>query len=180
MSDIPPLFHSVEHDGPFESCLTCKESFDEISAPYTVTKVYKGPECVFEYAMCLSCRQKMIDEMSSESRDTLESHFQSNKNLRERENRFGDSEHHTDYLRDCAHCLKPLNEIKDYSIACMAFGSDMVYGPFPMMVCSECEEAIQEKLSKKTREEFDRFVSENFEGPPAESIDPPKRLPLLV
>ena len=180
MSDIPPLFHSVEFDEPFQTCVTCKEKFDEISDPYTVTKVFRGPECVFEYAMCLSCRQDMIEEMSTESRETLENYGRTNKNLREREERFGDSEHHTDYLRDCAHCLKPLHQIKDYSIACMAFGSDMIFGPFPMMVCSDCEEAIQEKLSKKTREGFDRFVSENFEGPPAESIDPPRRLPLLV
>lgn len=179
MSDIPPLFHSLEHDEPFKKCLTCGGHFANISDPYTVTKVFRGPECVFEYAMCLPCRRKMAAEFSAESRERIHAFFDKNAHLEKRSERIGESEQVSDWTKECATCLKPLSELTDYSLACMGFGQEMVYDPFPMMVCTDCEQTIQERLSKSTRDQWDQFILDNFEGPPADALKP-DGVPILV
>lgn len=179
MGDIPPFFHSLEHDQPFDSCLTCDRSFQEIDDPYTVSKVFKGTECVFEYAMCLPCRKNMAASFSEESRKNITDFFEGSKNLASRTQEIGASRDHTDWTRHCATCRTPLSEIIDYSVACMGFRSEMIYDPFPMMVCSDCEHKVQERLSKSTRDQWDKFIFDNFEGPPADALKP-DGVPILV
>ena len=179
MSDVPPLFHSLEHDEPFHKCLTCEGDFQEIPDPYTVTKVFRGPECVFEYAMCLPCRRKMAQSFSQESRDRINAFFEQNTHLNTRSERIGGSDQIDDWMAECATCRTPISEAKDYSLACMGFGNDMVFDPFPMMVCSDCEQKIQSQLSKSTRDQWDKFILDNFEGPPADALKP-DGVPILV
>jgi uncharacterized protein YlaI len=179
VSDIPRLFHSLEHDEPFKKCLTCDGDFNEISDPYTVTKVYRGPECVFEYAMCLPCRRKIALEFSEESRQRINDFFEKNQDLKNRSERIGESQHLSDWMNECATCRTPVSKLKDYSVACMGFGQSMVYDPFPMMVCSDCEQEIHAKLSKSTRGHWDKFILDNFEGPPADALKP-GGIPVLV
>jgi len=179
MSDIPPFFHSLEHDGPFQTCLTCDRNFHEIDDPFTVTKVFKGPECVFEYAMCLPCRHNMAASFSEESRNRIEAFFEDNPHLKSRSDTLSGNQDHRDWTQHCATCRTPLSEITDYSVACMGFGDSMVYDPFPMMVCSDCENDIQERLSKSTRDQWDKFIFDNFDGPPADARIP-DRVPILV
>ncbi len=179
MSEIPPFFHSLEHDKPFSTCLTCDRDFQEIDDPYTVTKVFKGPECVFEYATCLPCRRNLAESFSEESRQSMASFFEDNENLNKRSEKLAESSDYEEWTRECATCATPLSDLKDYSVACMGFGDHMVIDPFPMMVCSNCEETIQSKLSKSTRDQWDKFIFDNFEGPPAGSIKI-DRVPILV
>ena len=179
MGDIPPFFHSLEHDKPFSSCLTCELAFQEIDSPYTITKVFKGPECVFEYAMCLPCRQKMAESFSKESRQRITAFFENSEALSTRSQELADSEDHHEWTKHCTTCRTPLAEIIDYSVACMGFGPDMVYNPFPMMICSNCEEKVQERLSKSTRDQWGKFIFDRFEGPPADALKP-DGVPILV
>jgi len=179
MSEIPPSFHSLEHDEPFGRCLTCERDFQEIDDPYTVTKVFKGPECVFEYAMCLPCRRKLAESFSKESQETMNAFFEDNEHLSSRSERLAESDGHREWLRECATCATPLSELKDYSMACMGFGDQMITDPFPMMVCGSCEKEMQSRLSKSTRDQWDKFIFDNFEGPPADSLKP-DGVPMLV
>lgn len=179
MSEIPPTFHSLEHDAPFRTCLTCEQDFEELEVPYTVTKVFKGPECVFEYAMCLPCRKKLAETFSQESQETMNAFFEQNPYLTKRSERLGESTDPERWTRECATCAKPLEELEDYSMACMGFGMEMVYDPFPMMVCSQCEQTIQSRLSKTTRDQWDKFILDNFDGPPADALKP-DGVPILV
>ncbi len=179
MGDIPPFFHSFEHDEPFHTCLTCEQAFHKIDAPYTVTKVFKGPECVFEYGMCLPCRKNMADSFSEESRQRITAFFEGSPNLALRSEEIGHSQNHEDWIKNCATCRTPLTEVIDYSVACMGFGSNMIFDPFPMMVCSDCEQKVQEHLSKSTREQWDKFILDNFDGPPADALKP-DGVPILV
>ena len=179
MSEIPPPFHSLELDQLFQKCLTCDGDFHEISDPYTVTKVFRGPECVFEYAMCLPCRRKIASEFSAESRQNINNFFDQNAHLGTRSERLGESEDPAEWMNECATCRTPRHKLKDYSLACMGFGDTMVFDPFPMMVCSDCEHEIQSKLSKSTRDQWDKFILDNFEGPPADALKP-DGIPVLV
>jgi len=179
MSEVPPIFHSFEKDEPFSQCIHCEKSFDDLSVPYTVSKVFKGPECVFEYAMCQSCRAEMSETFSPESRQKIDTFFNNKVNLADRSLAMEDSENHTDWMRSCLTCGTPANEIKDYSMACMAFSGTLVFDPFPMMVCSQCERTIHKQLSKSTRDSWDKFVADHFEGPPADALKP-TGVPVLV
>jgi len=48
-----------------------------------------------------------------------------------------------------------------------------------MMICSNCEEKVQERLSKSTRDQWDKFIFDRFEGPPADALKP-DGVPILV
>ncbi|MGD1979788.1 MAG: hypothetical protein PVJ98_10365 [Akkermansiaceae bacterium] len=179
MSEIPPLFHSLEHDGPFRRCLTCGKDFREIDEPYNITKVFRGTECVFEYAICQSCRLEQLESFSEESRQTMEDFFEENEHLQSREERLEGNENYEDRIKECATCGTSLDELKEYSLGCVAFDDHMVVGHFPMMICAKCESELQSRLSKSTRDQWDRFISENFDGPPADALKP-DGVPMLV
>jgi hypothetical protein len=179
MSDIPLLFHSLEHDEPFKKCLTCNRDFGELDEPFNITKVFKGPECVFEYAICLSCKSDTFQSFSEESRKRLRSFSEDNPRLEERRERLANSQNYGEWTAECLQCGIPLSKVTDYSIACMGFGNHMVFDPFPMMVCSGCEQTAQKLLSKTTRDQWDKFIFDNFECPPADALKP-DGLPMLV
>ena len=60
-----------------------------------------------------------------------------------------------------------------YSIGGVLLGNEMQFDPYPLCLCGECEEEIQELLSKQTRGTWDDFVETHFEGPPADVLDVP-------
>ncbi len=180
MSEVPPIFHSLEKDEPFSHCISCEQVLNELSVPYTVSKVFKGPECVFEYAICQTCRLEMSQSFSPESRQKIDTFFNNQVNLADRTLALEGSEHHTDWMQSCLTCRTPAHEIKDYSMACMAFSNTLVFDPFPMMVCSACEQKIQKQLSKATRDSWDKFIANHFEGPPADALQPSGGVPVLV
>ena len=179
MCDIPSLFHSFEHDEPFKTCLTCEQKFTEIDQPYTITKVFQGTECVFEYAMCLPCRHKMMLSFSEESRQTMNDFFEKNSYVKAREEKLQDSRDLDECLETCATCGVPLSETDNYNLGCMAFDNELLFDPAPMMICSACEQKMQKSLSKSTREEWDKFILDNFDGPPADALKP-DGVPVLV
>jgi len=179
VSKIPELFHCFEHDGPFQQCLTCDGKLLEISDPYTITKVFRSTECVLEYAMCLPCRQKMAAEFSQESQERLNHFYKRNQALQSRSQKLNPSHVLEEWIQECATLQKPLTELAHYSVACMGFGDSLVFDPFPMMICSTCEQDVQERLSKTTRDQWDKFVQDHFEGPPADALKP-DGIPLIV
>jgi len=179
MGDIPSIFHSFEHDEPFKTCLTCEQSFMEIDAPYTINKIFQGTECVFEYAICQPCRLKMIEAMSEKSRQHIQNFFETNPHFNARSEKLGESRDHTDWTRHCATCRTPLAEILNYSITCMGFGDDIAFDPYPMMICSDCESQVQDGLSKASRDQWDKFILDHFDGPPADALKP-DGVPVLV
>ena len=180
MSEVPRIFHSVEFDGPFCHCLNCKEKLDEVAVPHIISKAFRGPECVFEYALCQSCHLEMVQSFSEESRANLENFHHENVDLDKRSEKLAESEHHTDWLESCLTCQTPIGQLKDYSIAALAFGNEMVFDHFPRMMCGICEMKMQEQLSTETRDQWDRFVRDHFEGPPAEVFTPDGRIPVLA
>lgn len=179
MCEIPPRLHSFEHDEPFKTCLTCEQKFTEIDHPYTITKVLQGTECVFEYAMCLPCRHSMMLSFSEESRQTMNDFFEQNPHVEARTEKLQGNQNFDDWIQNCATCDVPLSETKNYNLGCMAFDSELLFDPGPMMVCSTCEQKMQKSLSKSTRQEWDKFILDNFDGPPADALKP-DGVPILV
>ena len=55
----------------------------------------------------------------------------------------------------------------------------MVFDPYPILVCDSCVEKNQKLLSKATKDQWNNFILDNFEGPPADALKPDK-VPVLV
>ena len=179
MSEIPPNFHSLEHDGPFETCLTCERRFDDLDEPYIINKAFRGPECVFEFAICQTCKEETMESFSEESRKRLREMAENNSILQKRSERFAESQDYKKWISECAHCGTPASEIKNFTTECLGFGDYMVYDPYPVLICDSCIEENQKVLSKATRDQWSKFILDNFEGPPADALKP-DGVPVLV
>ncbi|MCA9027799.1 MAG: hypothetical protein KDA86_21500 [Planctomycetaceae bacterium] len=51
---------------------------------------------------------------------------------------------------------------------------------FSLLVCEKCTEGMSELISQKTRDQWNRFVEDHFDGPPEIEIDPSGRDLMLV
>ena len=91
--DIPPIFHSVEFDGPFQKCQICTRELYEDAQAYMIEKVFRGPETIIEIATCLPCAFEMQNEISAESAQTMQTEFHSKINMTERLEWLGNSGH---------------------------------------------------------------------------------------
>ena len=172
MAQVPSFFHSLEHDAPFSECISCQRSFLDIPEPYSITKAFNGAECIFEYALCRSCHESLHEEFSEESKQSLQRFFDKRVDLSKRAEKFEGIDSHAPWLEKCVTCNSPVSECKEYSTACMAYGDELVFDPFPMMVCGNCNGILQSSLSQSTRDRRDRFIKDHFPGPPANTNTP--------
>ncbi|MBB80013.1 MAG: hypothetical protein CMN02_03260 [Roseibacillus sp.] len=174
-------FHSSETGAPFRDCISCGLPFDHApETPYLVAKSYRRGECIFEYAICEDCRTSMSREFSRDSRQALNLFFQERVNLSERSSLLSHQYVPAPWIQKCAACEKPRNEAESYSLGGMLLGSDMIYDPYPLCLCGNCEEEIQSLLSPGTKGIWDEFVDTHFDGPPSNLEDlPVKGRPVL-
>ncbi|MFK7817674.1 MAG: hypothetical protein AB8G99_03060, partial [Planctomycetaceae bacterium] len=62
----------------------------------------------------------------------------------------------------------------------MLLGHKIMLAEFPAIVCEGCEKELSNLTSKETRDRWDRFVEENFDGPPGIEMDSPHTQPILI
>jgi hypothetical protein len=82
-------------------------------------------------------------------------------------------------MASCAICGKARNECQRYSLGTACLGSSLINASpdadhlgSPFLICEGCETALNEGISAQTRDAWDRFVGENFDGPPELAVDP--------
>ncbi len=151
---IPEVLHSFYEDRPFLTCTRCGESLAEFEEGYRISKNFKRGEVLIEYALCMPCLMRMLEESSEESKANL-------------------ARFHEEHLRevsgfdDCAFCEKTRDRARgeEFGLAGMCRGDRLLEGA---MICIDCMEAMHEVLSKETRETWRRFREENFPGVPAD------------
>ncbi len=164
-TDIPREFHSEYEDRPFQSCTRCGEMLAEIAEGYQLFKLYRRGEAIYEYALCHPCHAGVLQEFSTESTERLaEFHHQRvTLNL----GRF-----------QCAVCGNARGEDgeEEYSLTAAGKARRLIH---QLMVCGHCRREMQTLLSAHTRTVWDRFVSDHFPGPPADSVTPVSPLELV-
>ena len=177
-------FLSAETDRPFDRCIACALPLVETGEPWTVAKEFVRGECVFEYAICQPCRDRLAAEMSEESRANVARFLASEIDWTARLERLrdlpGDSPLDP-WLDHCAACGAGAAAVDSHGIAALFLpGGLIARGPLPIMLCGACSERVQGVLSKKTRDVWDRFVAEHFPGPPADLANlPTTHLPVI-
>ncbi len=150
---VPALLHSVYEGGPFRRCSVCDAPLEDASL-FEVQKVFRGPEVIFEYAVCRSCGMNLLKSYSRESLEIIQSFFSERY------------EPGCGWDR-CHFCGRDVQQGRDdYSLMALCAGGTLA-GPVILM-CNACNEGISETLSRKTREAFGDFIEDNFPGVPAE------------
>ena len=151
---IPEVLHSFYEERPFLTCTRCGESLADFEEGYRISKNFKRGEVIIEYALCMPCLVRMLEESSEESKRNLD---------RVQQEHFRD----VSGFDECAFCEKTRAEARDeeFGLAGICQGDRMVDSA---MICIDCMEAMHEVLSKETRETWDRFREENFPGVPAD------------
>ncbi|MFK7819185.1 MAG: hypothetical protein AB8G99_10730 [Planctomycetaceae bacterium] len=180
--DIPKIFYSAETELPFRSCIDCGDELLLGEIPYTVQKVFVRDEAVFEYAMCRTCAEALRQQLSVETQMAYQEFLFSTADLSNRVDllREPDEFEFDDWIEACLVCHKPRSECHRYSISGMLLGHKIMLAEFPAIVCEDCEKELSKLTSKETRDRWDRFVEENFDGPPGIEMDSPHTQPILI
>ena len=199
VTDIPKMFWSVYSEKPFQSCLKCKVPLVEANT-FVVQKRVVGDETVFEMAMCERCREQMANEFSEETRENLTNHMNEQLlNSAEKLAAEADDDGHivvaeitddevgqkmmNDSIDHCMMCEKARSECHRYSLMSLCSDDQLIaqVTPIvrtPMMMCEDCEGSMSDLVSQKTRDQWNDFVEEHFDGPPGVSLDSPSSYPI--
>lgn len=163
---IPEELWSFYEERPFKTCTRCGEGLVDFPEGYRVSKVIRGEEVIFEYALCVSCLRRMLDEASEESKQRL-MEFQTS--------RF----RHVSGLDECALCdhQRETMQVKEYGLVGICIGEGLAESN---LICGDCMEAMSACISEQTRRSWDRFVEENFPGVPADFEPVPSIGPVPV
>ena len=176
---MPDRFISLETGKPFSHCCACKCELAEAGMHIVNQSFVKG-ECVFELAMCMECREDMNAKLSEDSRVAMFDFMHDNTNMQQREEELGTDSDTEAYLAKCISCDAESKDLSSYTIGGMFSDKDLVKGPFPLLMCSACEENLSETISEETRNMWDKFIGEHFPGPPSHVELPTGSKPLFM
>jgi len=182
---IPPEFHSLEKDGPFETCLKCERNVRESDQPYLIERVFRFSEPIIEYAMCEACVSASQSELSEESRQAITQYVLEQFDFRGRLERLRewnetDGEDTSEFTGACVVSGQNADECRERQIAAWCHGDRMrVDHVFPLMISGSAIEELNELLSEQTRGWIDDFVGDSF-GMPPEFCDSPNFRPVLI
>lgn len=158
---VPEIFHSSETEKPFERCLMCGRGLLTRGEKYLIEKAFNKGETLFEYAMCLDCRDDLEESLSHGSRRLIEHYFDEHVDFVHRR---GDLlVRHEDlsiepWLNHClvkGHAIDPLGEYQIYTIC---EDTDMLFTYMPYALSGEALEDIVGMLSAETVGVLDAFT----------------------
>lgn len=167
---IPKEFWSFADGQPFRICVMCNESLlADGGRFYVIEKAYNNGEIVFEYAICLSCQQRLEAELSQQSIKLIAHYFDEHVDWPQlRGHRELSSCKEVAAVSGLSRCLitgKQASECKEYHILTACFGENLLESP--CLIGDEAVESIQKLVSRKTRDRLDGFVEEFLGLPPA-------------
>jgi len=202
MAELHPDLLSAYSDAPFTSCIQCTVALGEPDTWFSIQKLIVAEEVVFEAALCGQCSCQLGEEISEDSASAGQEFMQSSPEVERRmqsfldwlenpvdETAIAEGRPNPTYLRireerlnHCGFCSQPRSSCHRYSlnITCsqmdVAVDAPMAFSPGgPLLTCSDCEREMNERLSKTTRDVWDRFVERNFDGPPGLHREPAKQ-----
>lgn len=179
---IPPIFQSLERDGPFDKCINCERPLLEEGVTYLIERAFKGAEPIIELAMCLECHDRLAEELSEESRARMMEfmknrvdHKARNKKLAKLPN-VGEVE---SWLSECILTGAAASDCQERQIYGLCLGDQMILDQLPFMISGAGIEDMTKLLSEKTKGWMRDFMDKNF-GMPPEFCDAPDYNPLLI
>lgn len=178
--EIPPIFHSVQHEGPFRRCVICQCDLLSPSSQYMIEKVVRGSEAIVEYAMCLACQAETAGQMSADSTERIQQLLMSVDHESRTQRLIGhlkDADFDA-WLRECLVSGIPRLECHGYQIMARCAGGDMELGLAPLMISDNVAKQFASLLSEQTRKQMDDFL--DLFGMPPEFTSNPEWTPFFV
>lgn len=172
MPTLQQWFASVETDRPFEICKVCEQLLPLAADTWVVNKHYHRKECIMEYAVCEQCRDGISDRFSESSkaavRDFLEHHI-------DWEQRFLDwmeLEKPEQRLDSCVSCDIPRPLTDGFTLSAQFNNhGEIIESALPFLMCAGCVAQITAALSPQSKQAWQDFIAEHFEGPDSENAD---------
>lgn len=176
LRNIPEIFYSSETGAPIKHCKVCNKYLLD-GAEYVIEKSmvhYPGmntTDLVWEFAICTSCMETVMNEYSKESQEKMQHFFLENM----------DFEYHrallkaenfdiSSWLGKCIITGKPIEECSQYQISAQCSGDLMVFSHAPLMISGEATDQIVQLLSNQTLGAMNDFRDQYF--PPPEDLSP--------
>jgi hypothetical protein len=180
---IPKIFHSVEKDMPFQTCLFCGENLLYSNRYYVIEKVFRRSDVIIEMAMCLNCRaEQSEDGISQQSALAIKGFLNDRINVRQRLEMMAtvsDSDSIDPWLERCL-LTDDLGQMqREYQLIALCKGTWLQRDFYPALISGEAVNQIAELLSQGTKDWMDDFIGSNF-GLPSEFCRPPKFSPVLI
>jgi hypothetical protein len=170
MSGTDQWLESEETGGDFSHCIGCKLPLAEVAAPWLVNKEFHRGECVQEYAICQPCRDRVSDQLSEESKESVRNFLEHQIDWEERVREFMLSHETSGRFDACIACRTPRGELDGFGISALFdAGGHLVTGPLPLLICRGCIARMTAELSPESRGVWKKFLAEHFDGPPDES-----------
>lgn len=172
MAGINEWLDCEETGEPFSHCIHCKLPLLEIDNLWLVNKDYHRGECVMEYSICKTCRDRTTDLLSEESREAVRKFLELEIDWVERSREFAMMHDPVDRFDACIACRMERQQCDGFAISAL-FDSDgrLINGPLPLMICHDCAGRMKAVLSEESREVWRQFVAEHFAGPPNGEFD---------
>ena len=170
---ISDSFFSFDGE-PIDECAVCSRPLLRPGVRYLIEKAYVGSEPIFEYAMCFDCQESMSSDISRESMQRVEAHFEERVDIEQRRRRLPPptGKDPTPWLTECFLTKKHQQNCRSYAIYAHCEGSLMQLGDLPLMLSDQGMADLERLLSKKTRESLDDFIDQYLGMPPELKDDP--------
>jgi len=177
---IHDWLESVETGGQFEKCTKCACQLAHTGQPWIVNKEWHRGECVMEYALCHACRGEMQTSISKESLAFVQKFFEEHIDPMRFLEHFGAEDDPASLIAECFACGQSRENAEGFGISAMLQSPGILeIGPLPVLMCQDCSAKVEAGISKPTRESWQRFVEENFPGPPGLDEPVPHRMPAM-
>jgi hypothetical protein len=170
MRTMDEWLRSEETCGAFSHCICCQLPLSEIAARWLVNKEFHRGECVLEYAICQPCRDRVTDQLSEDSKETVRLFLEKEIDWEGWVRKFSLSYEATERFDECISCHTPRGELDGFGISAL-FDSDgqLIAGPLPLLICRGCIGRMTQSLSEGSRDVWRKFLAEHFTGPPSDS-----------
>jgi hypothetical protein len=167
MRTMAEWLESDETGEPFRHCIHCKMPLVETASPWLVSKEITGDECLLEYAVCLPCRDRLMNQLEETSKAAVRYFIRHRIDWDARLAEFMLSHEPTDRFEACIACCQPRANLTSYAISALYDSRGvLVQGPLPLLLCQPCLAKMTAGLSASDHAVWQRFLGENFPSPP--------------
>ena len=180
---IPKDFYSFETNSPFERCIECNKYLLEEGTEYIIEKAirnyqgYPARDTVFDYAICMSCAERMRKEISKESWESMMKYFQDNMDVMSRLEIQEQSP--KENLRRCMVKKTGVEDCSEYQIYAHCNGEKLNMENPPYMISGEVMDELLPLLSNETIDEMNGFMNKHFSPDPSIMEPVPPRLIII-
>ncbi len=183
--DIPKIFYSDATGGYLERCIGCDLELCSGDTDYLIEKAFKSYQglesysTIFEYAMCLTCVDRMHQTLSEESRANISSYFQKHAKF---PNWVASGQADNDINQQLSCCIltaEKAHEIPEFQIYGHCRGKELIVSGYPFMISGKAMDMLVELISDQTLDELQNFTDQ-LVGGPSEFADILKLGPRLI